>query len=100
MTNATIGSSVRGGVREMESARTRRPLGETSTEGTLAGQVLPGTVHALFQQRIAGDDALLKLAGLRFAQMGVAAEVYADTPDQLEYVLRFVPAHRACPWCT
>ena len=36
-------------------------LGETSTEGIAAGQVLPGTVHALFQQRIAGDDALLKL---------------------------------------
>jgi len=48
-------------------------------------------VHALFQQRVAGDDALLRLAGLRFAQMGAAAEVYADTPDQLEYVLRFVP---------
>jgi len=53
---------------------------------------MPEAVHALFQQRIAGDDALLRLAGLRFAQMGVAAEVYADTPDQLEYVLRFVPA--------
>ena len=53
---------------------------------------MPEAVHALFQQRIAGDDALHRLAGLRFAQMGVAAEVYADTPDQLEYVLRFVPA--------
>jgi hypothetical protein len=50
-------------------------------------------VHALFQQRVDGDDALLKLAGLRFAQMGVAAEVYADTPDRLEYVLPFVPSH-------
>ena len=49
-------------------------LGETSAEGTIAAQGVPGTVHALFQQRIAGDDALLKLAGLRFAQMGVAAE--------------------------
>jgi len=29
-----------------------------------------------------GDDALLELAGLRFAQMGVAAELYADTPDE------------------
>jgi hypothetical protein len=58
---------------------------------------MPGAVHALFQQRIAGDDALLKLAGLRFAQMGVAAELYADTPDQLEYVLRFVPAHPRLP---
>jgi len=54
-------------------------------------------VHALFQQRIDGDNALLKLAGLRFAQMGVAAEVYADSPDQLEYVLQFVPSHARLP---
>jgi len=50
-------------------------------------------VHALFQRRVAGDDALLELAGLRFAQMGVAAEVYADTPAELEHLLRFVPPH-------
>jgi hypothetical protein len=58
---------------------------------------MPGPVHALFQQRIDGDDALLKLAGLRFAQMGVAAEVYADSPGQLEYVLQFVPSHARLP---
>jgi hypothetical protein len=58
---------------------------------------VPGPVHALFQQRIDGDDALLKLAGLRFAQMGVAAEVYADSPGQLEYVLQFVPSHARLP---
>jgi hypothetical protein len=72
-------------------------LGEAGTRGTAAGQVVPGYVHALFQQRIDGDDALLKLAGLRFAQMGAAAEVYADTPDQLEYVLQFVPSHERLP---
>jgi hypothetical protein len=54
-------------------------------------------VHALFQQRVDGDDALLRLAGLRFAQMGTAAEVYADTPDQLEHVLRYVPPHPRLP---
>jgi len=58
---------------------------------------MPEPVHALFQQRIDGDDALLKLAGLRFAQMGTAAEVYADSPDQLEYVLQFVPSHARLP---
>ena len=58
---------------------------------------MPGPVYALFQQRIDGDDALLKLAGLRFAQMGAAAEVYADSPDQLEYVLQFVPSHARLP---
>ena len=77
--------------------RDERALGETRAEGTTAAQEVPGPVHALFQQRIAGDDALLKLAGLRFTQMGVAAEVYADTPDQLEYVLRFVPPHVRLP---
>ena len=54
-------------------------------------------VHGLFQRRVAGDDALLELAGLRFAQMGVAAEVYADTPAELEHVLRFVSPHPYLP---
>ena len=54
----------------------------------------PGPVHGLFQRRFAGDDALLELVALRFAQMGVAAELYADTPDELERTLRFVPPHR------
>jgi len=65
---------------------------ETSTD-----QEMPGPVYALFQRRVAGDDALLKLAGLRFAQLGLAAEVYADTPEELEHVLRFVPAHPYLP---
>ena len=74
----------------------RRGPGETGSGGT-AGQAVPWPVHALFQQRVDGDDALLKLAGLRFAQMGVAAEVYAHTPDHLEYVLPFVPSHARLP---
>ncbi len=77
--------------------RTGGGLDEPGSAGAAAAQTMPEAVHALFQQRIAGDDALLKLAGLRFAQMGVAAEVYADSPDQLEYVLRFVPAHARLP---
>jgi hypothetical protein len=76
--------------------RTEEGLGEVGTGRTVAGQLVPGYVHALFQQRVDGDDALLKLAGLRFAQMGAAAEVYADTPDQLEHVLQFVPSR--APW--
>ncbi len=72
-------------------------LARSGGAGSAVEQMMPEAVHALFQQRAAGDDALLKLAGLRFAQMGVAAEVYADTPDQLEYVLRFVPAHARLP---
>ena len=48
-------------------------------------------VHALFQRRFEGDDALLRLAHLRFVQAGLAAEVYADTPEQLDHVLGFTP---------
>jgi hypothetical protein len=57
----------------------------------------PGPVHGLFQRRFAGDDALLELARLRFAQMGLAAELYADTPDELERTLQFVPPHPYLP---
>ena len=63
----------------------------------MADRGVPGPVHGLFQRRVAGDDALLKLARLRFAQMGLAAEVYADTPDELEHILGFVPPHPYLP---
>ena len=56
-----------------------------------------GPVYGLFQRRVAGDDALLELAGFRFTQMGLAAEAYADTPEELEHVLRFVPPHPFLP---
>ena len=75
----------------------RRGPGEAGSGGGAADQAVPRPVHALFQQRVDGDDALLKLAGLRFAQMGVAAEVYADTPGHLDYVLQFVPPHARLP---
>ena len=78
--------------------RARQGPGEASAGGTTAGQEVPPPVHALFQQRVDGDDALLKLAGLRFAQVGMAAEVYADTPDQLEHVLQFVPSNAHLPF--
>lgn len=58
--------------------------------------VLP-PVRALFQQRVEGDHALLQLARLRFAQAGLAAEVYADTLEQLDQVLGFVPSHECLP---
>ena len=61
-----------------------------------AGAALP-PIHALFLERYAGDDALLKLAGLRFGQEGLAAETYADTPDQLDRVLPYVPPHPRLP---
>lgn len=54
-------------------------------------------VHALFQPRYAGDDALPRLASLRFAQAGLAAELYADTPDDLDRLLPYVPPHPRRP---
>jgi hypothetical protein len=54
-------------------------------------------IHALFYRRGAGDDALLELGGLRFAQAGLAAETYADTPDELDHVLGYVPPHPRLP---
>jgi hypothetical protein len=54
-------------------------------------------VHALFLPRFAGDDALLKLARLRLAQAGLAAETYADTPGQLDPLLSYVPPHPRLP---
>ena len=70
-----------------------RPSGRGPGELGAGDREVLWPVRALFQRRVAGDDALLELAGLRFAQMGVAAEVYADTPAELEHVLRFVPPH-------
>jgi hypothetical protein len=57
------------------------------------GPDVPWPSYGLFQRRVTGDDALLELAALRFTQMGLAAETYADTPDDLEHILRFVPPH-------
>ena len=53
-----------------------------SAEPAVVGTV--PALHALFQCGVDGDDALLRLARLRFDQAGLAAEVYADNPDQLE----------------
>jgi len=48
-------------------------------------------VLALFQKRIEGDDALLQLAALKFKKAGLGAEYYAETPDELDTLLRFSP---------
>src|SRR5215831_1100938 len=54
-------------------------------------------LYGLFQKRIAGDDSLLLLARLRFAQTGLGAEVYAGSEDELEWILGFVPEQRIPP---
>ena len=51
----------------------------------------PVPLHALFQQRVDGDDALLRLARLRFEQFGLAAEVYGGSAGELDHTLAFVP---------
>jgi hypothetical protein len=63
---------------------------------SVEASTLPG-VRALFQQRISGDDALLRLAARRFREAGMPAELYADSPDQLEHLLAFVPEHDTLP---
>jgi hypothetical protein len=51
----------------------------------------------LFQWRLAGDHALFELARLRFAQAGLGAELYADSPDDVDPLLGFVPQHPRLP---
>lgn len=57
----------------------------------------PFPLHALFQRRVNGDDALLRLARLRFEQFGLAAEVYAGSEAELEHTLAFVPSDTRLP---
>ncbi len=48
-------------------------------------------ILGLFHKRFEGDDALLRLAQLRFRQSGLGAEPYAATPDELEHIFGFLP---------
>ena len=43
----------------------------------------------LFEQRIAGDDSLLKLAARRFQEAGMGTEMHASSSEQLEWLLGF-----------
>lgn len=47
---------------------------------------------ALFKKMIEGDDALLKLASLRFQESGLGAEFYAETLDELDWLFGFIPS--------
>jgi hypothetical protein len=59
-------------------------------------RVVPA-VLGLFQRRIHGDDALLRLARRRFLEAGIGAEVYAHAEEDLRRVLPFVPAATRLP---
>ena len=82
----------------MDQARPdgQRP-GEPAAPATSTDQQVTEPLHALFYRRVAGDDSLLQLAALRFAQAGLAAETYADSPGELEHVLQFIPPHPRLP---
>jgi hypothetical protein len=54
-------------------------------------------VRGLFQRRVSGDDAILRLTRLRFAQAGMPAEIYAGSLAEAQHVLGFVPPHRTLP---
>jgi hypothetical protein len=54
-------------------------------------------LRGLFQQYVPGDDALLRLARLRFEQAGLGAELYADEPAELDRMLAFSPTAHAPP---
>ncbi len=58
---------------------------------------LPCKLLGLFEKRVAGDDSLLQLARLRFEQAGLAAEVHAGSPEQLDWILSFVPGSTSQP---
>jgi hypothetical protein len=48
-------------------------------------------LHALFDLRYEGDDALLRLSRRRFEQAGLAAEAYGGTFEHLERLLAYAP---------
>lgn len=50
---------------------------------------------ALFEKRIDGDDALLRLAALRFRQNGLGVECHVATPADLDRMLTFRPTPEA-----
>jgi hypothetical protein len=57
----------------------------------------PPALHALFDLRIDGDDALLRLARRRFEEAGLAAEAYGGSFEHLERLLSFVPPGARLP---
>jgi hypothetical protein len=52
-------------------------------------------IFGLFEKKIEGDDALLKLAHLRFREAGLGMECHAETTAELEQLLSLRPAPEA-----
>ena len=49
----------------------------------------------LFEKRIEGDDCLMELARLCFQEAGMGTEMHADTPEHLEWRMKFRPSEIA-----
>lgn len=56
----------------------------------------PKLLAMLIKQGIEGDDALLRLAQVRFQEAGLGAELYPASPEELQLLLAFRPADRPC----
>src|SRR5579859_1987761 len=61
---------------------------------TRTSEARPKTL-GLFEQRIAGDGALMELARRRFEQACMGAEIHASTVDQLNWLLGLRPGQNA-----
>lgn len=53
-------------------------------------------ILGIFNRMIEGDDALLVLAALRFAEAGIGAEMYPWGPEYLPVVRNFLPDTAVC----
>jgi hypothetical protein len=56
----------------------------------------PKLLAMMIKQGIEGDDALLRLAQVRFQEAGLGSELYPGSAEQLRQQLAFCPAGQAC----
>lgn len=58
--------------------------------------ISPHLLAMMLKQGIEGDDALLRLAQVRFAEAGLGAELYPGSPEQYDQQRAFCPTGRPC----
>ena len=73
-------------------ASPKRPSAKVTANKQPRPEPRPLHLLGLFQRMIDGDDALLQLAGRRFARHGLGAELHPSSPDQLEQLHMLCPA--------
>ena len=54
-------------------------------------------IYGLFQKRIEGDNALLKLASVHFEKIYMGAEFYSESIDELRWLMGFNPISNRLP---